>query len=294
MNAQLQAAGSPRPDSPFLCTTKADRTVSWLLASLLCLALLASVLAIVWLTNLSQQSNPSLGGTGLGTIEQFFGAPVPQQALDVLTPEDLTDDPSHIPVASVEAELTAIVEQLGELDAELVDEPPGGRKGTGIGDGAEPGVIVVPPDDNRPQRWSFSIDRIASIDEYTQMLDQLGIELGTFDVAGFVYLTDVRSKMPGQRRPTVSRDDRFYTVWQSGSLAQMDHQLFRRAGVDRLPTRPMVHFFSPQLESQLAAMELEATRKNGRKLKDIRRTSFNLRKQSGRFVFYVGQQHFRN
>jgi hypothetical protein len=252
------------------------------------------VLAIVWLTNLSQQSDLSLGGTGLGTFEYLFGAPVPQQALDVLTPEDPTDDPSHVPETSIEAELTAIVEQLGELDAELVDEPPGGQKGTGIGDGAEPGVIVVPPDDSRPQRWFFSIDRIASIDEYTQMLDQLGIELGTFDAAGFVYLTNVRSKMPGQRRPTASRDDRFYTVWQNGSLAQMDHQLFRRARVDRLPTRPMVHFFSPQLESQLAAMELEATKKNGRKLKDVRRTSFQLRKLSGRFVLYVSQQHFRD
>jgi hypothetical protein len=278
---------------PVLQTTDRDHATALLLATLFCLTALATGLMAIWISHLSQTRRHRGGTGGSASIDLFTGAPVPAQALAVHPPEDLTDDPSLEKQNSVEAELTSILEQVGEANVELIDEPHGARAG---GDGnhktGQATAIRRPNDDTRPQRWFFNFNQIARTEDYTRLLDQLDIELGSFDESGFVYLTDITKPRPGLRRPTTNRDNRFYTVWQSGTLLQIDRQLFQTAGVQQHRSKQVLHFFSPALEAQLAALELAATKSAGRKLKHVRRTWFTAIENAGQFTFKVTNQNF--
>lgn len=291
-------ASPQRPAGPVMTTTPADRAVSVLCSILFCLSMLAYGLAVIWLSGLTTEAEVGGALGGHAAIDVFLGHPVVSQALAVQPPEDVSDDPSQETHASIEAELTALVEQLGEADVALVDEPAGPGSSGGSGDGDGPDTIVLPPDKDRPRRWFFEIDGIASVKDYARILKQLEIELGAFAVgesgsSSFVFLTSLTAENPGRRSSTSSRDERFYTTWQSGTLAQLDRALFKRADVTNV-AGPVIHFSSPALEARLAKAELTATRREGRRLSSVRRTVFSLTNGAASPEFYVKRQYFRD
>ncbi len=281
---------------PVLKTTSFDRASSLLTATIVCAAGLLFFLLMLWLMNLDRAFTPPRVGGGNNGIEIFPGTPRPAMSPLVASPNVVTDDPSVQAVPSLIDQLVEVLEQVSQIEAPLVDEPPGGVPGRGPGaDGGGSEVeIVVPPTESDPERWVFVIDRIANIDEYSQLLDQFEIEVGTFDTSGrFAFLSRVAAPRPTLRRPITSRDERFYTLWQSGTLAAFDATLFRRAGIESRDQQ-YVHFFSAKLEAELRQLELKATRANGHRLSEIRRTWFTIEKNGTSFRFRVMKQQQRN
>lgn len=279
-----------RVPCPVLETTDYDRATSSLLAILFCLLLLTFTMSFIWFSNLE----PTRPATRFfPKIELLGGAPsMTAQSFDVQPPEETSDDPSVQTSPSIAAELFAMVERLGEFEPSEVQEP-GIGKGTGSGTASGDGTSDVPAPKSSPERWFFSIDCEEDVDTYATLLEQLDIQLGGFDANGFCYLSRLSDSKPTVRRVSSGKDDRFYTVWQQGTLAALDSELFRRAGVS-LSRSDVLHFFGPKLEAQLAQMELEAARANGQKSKDIRRTYFNIAQQrSGSFAISVTKQYFR-
>lgn len=288
MNARSDCFPALCSHQPALDTNSRDKWIAFLAASLLCLSLLASALLIVWLslTPDTWRVRPRGGSLGISEIQLVGGEGAKTSpAFEIVSPEDEQTD------ASITREMISLLNQLDGRSAELVDGVPGEEEGrTGTGPGPE-GKILVRPRPVPPSRWIFRIDRIATTDDYARLLDDVGIELGTFDDAGFVYLRDVSKQSPVVRRSTTTTDGRFYTRWQSGTLAELDYQLLQQAGI--VPSGPVVHFFGKPLEDQLTDLEIQASRSAGRRLKNVRRTWFGVSEAAGRFEFFVLKQQFK-
>ncbi len=282
----------PAGHLPVLETTDKDRVVSSLLAVLFCLLASVVALGVVWFSNLASTPAPSV--PFFPGIELMGGSPsMVAQSLDVSPPEETRDDPSAQASPSVAAELFAMIEQLGELERSEVQEP-GSATGVGTGDRPGTGSSIVPPIEVNPERWFFQIDCRDDVEIYADMLEQLGIQLGAFDSTSFCYLSKLTEVRPTVRRVNTGKDARFFTLWQQGTLASLEHELFRRAGISSIEG-DVIHFFDPQTEARLAHLEREAAKSKGRRTGDIRRTYFAIAKQpQGSFEFIVVRQRFFN
>ncbi len=288
MNSRSDILPAFQPLQPNLRTNWYDRWAAGVVATLVCLCLLLSGLLVVWLS-LTAEMWATFSRTSPGTAEiEVFGGqgsgipPMPELS----SPEDEQTD------ADLAREMSVLLNHLDGQDAELIEGVPGDSEGL---EGTKRGpktTIVGPPPKAKPNRWVFRIDQIATLDAYAKLLDDTGIELGTFDATGFVYLTDVSRKTPRVRRATTSTDERFFTRWQSGTLAKLDHDLFQRAGITSV--RPeIVHFFPGKLERRLIQLEINATHSASQRMKNIRRTLFGVRKNGRRFEFFVVKQQFK-
>lgn len=281
------------PHDPVIVTTPMDRTVSLLTATGLLMSGLLFVLLTIWFLNLDRARPLRFGGGDMG-IEVFAGTPSPPVAQAVTSPDDVTDDPSARLAASDWAELVQLMERISTVtEASLVEEPPGGKPGSGPGKGAATGELVIPPNTANPERWVFVIEGIKDVADYAQLLQQFRIEVGTFDADNrFAYLDKVTRPRPTVRRSAKSRDERFFTFWKTGSLVTYDATLFRNAGLESRDNR-FVHFFPAPLEQALAELERKATRSAGKRSRDIRRTWFSIDKVDGRFRFRVSHQQWK-
>ncbi len=277
--------------APVIVTTSMDRTLSFLTTTIVLLSSGCVFLVAVWLFNIELRSPRKLDGGDMG-IEVFAGTSSPPRAHVIASPADVTDDPSARVAVSEWAEVAQLIEHLNATDPGLIDEPSGRLAGRGTADGG-PKAAVVPPATSHPERWVFVIDGIGSLKEYATLLQQLRIDVGTFDAEGrFAYLDDVTRSRPEIRRPTASRDERFFTVWKNGSLVDFDRQLFANAGVVSRDNQ-FAHFFSVQLEQWLSSLELQATQAAGKRTRDIRRTWFAIERLDRQFRFRVTRQQWR-
>ena len=277
--------------TPVIATNSMDRTLSFLSATVVLLSSGCVVLLAVWLFNIEPRLPKRFAGGEMG-IEVFAGTPSPRPAQVVASPEDVTDDPSARVAASDWVEVAELVEQISVMDADLIDEPPGGTAGRGTVEDSSR-AIVVPRQTSHPERWVFVIDGIRSLEEYARLLQQFGIEVGAFDTTNrFAYLEHVTRARPDFRHATDARDERFFTSWKTGSLVDFDAQLFRNAGLESRDNQ-FVHFFPEQLERALRTQELRATYAAGKRSRDIRRTWFAVERSGQRFRFRVVRQQWR-
>ncbi len=288
---QSQSGFMPRYSlpAPSLRTTAFDRTAAALCAVLSMLGTALLVLAAVWITNLETVPPHSSSGHGpsLELVGSEHGAAA---ALLVVQPPEVTDDPSVEVAVSESASLMQLLSAVAEAPTDTVSDVPGAGQAGGNGTSGTSISSPIRPPQPPAARWVFRMRQIAGTQAYARMLDQFDIELGTFDAENqFVFVRQL-SGVPQVRHPQESHDPRFYTTWQSGTLLASDLALLEAAGIRPRDGR-VLHFFSPQLESRLAALEAAAAAP--RSAHDIRRTWFDVVETGGRFEFRVSRQRFR-
>lgn len=278
---------------PELRTTRFDHTFAALLAVLACLTLATMLLLAIWLGGVSDALSRRASGGGTAFELLFVEPEVTPIDLEILPPaEDASaTDPSIAPVEPEDRALQRILEAATSASA-AVSKNPGSDVGPGPTD--ETDVVIPEPPPVNVRRWVISIDGLRNADDYSTLLNELGIELGAFTRNGeFVYVSVASDLKASVRQPESRQDDRFYSLWQRGSLLELDNELLRRAGVNP-GSRPVLHFFSPKTESQLSRLEREAARAARRRVSEIRRTWFTLERTNGRFAFRVSTQQFRD
>ena len=178
--------------------------------------------------------------------------------------------------------------------------------GTGKGDNRPPGplgdgVPVIPP----WERWELKYVT-TTVDAYAAQLDQFGIELGALG-GGFPLVDYARDFTKGvKRRQGRGKDEkRIYFTSAGGNLERYDRILLQRAGVP-VSGRIVCQFIPKELEQRLLNLELRyATKKDdisdivrkGEHIKvflTIAKTIFGVKRQGGRYQFYVIAQQYRD
>jgi hypothetical protein len=139
----------------------------------------------------------------------------------------------------------------------------------------------------RSERWQIVFPEGATEQEYGEMLDFFGIELGVLVGGGQIdYGFNFSQKQPGKRTGPVKDEPRLYMAWVRGNYAEADRALLTKAGIDAAG-KIVLQFYTPIAENKLAALEEKFA---NRKPDEILRTRFSARPSAEGYSFYVLDQ----
>jgi hypothetical protein len=182
---------------------------------------------------------------------------------------------------------------LTVLDGDMTPGAGIGRgEGTGIGDGRGPGPGGPGTSDGVPvyERWEIRMSA-ASLDEYARQLDYFRVELG---VAGggnpnVDYIANLAAARPTVRVGIPRDERRLRFLHRSGELRQADRQLAAKAGVNA-EGRVVFQFYDENMYRRL--LTLEAAHRGTRRIAEVRRTIFGVKKTGALYEFFVIDQHY--
>jgi len=270
-----------------LRTSWFDRVSSLLTAVMIFLGVLTAVLAFCWLLSGEREEivhkNPPLtwGSPKLESLGNEFLQP---QAAELVELQETDLRESLLAVTDAVSRVSGAVE-TGQADPTGQSES--GGEARIAGDSAEAGDVP------RHQRWQLDFEA-SSTDSYAKQLDHFGIELGLIggSIAGVDYLSGL-STGPTVRRGDSGAEKRLYFMWsRENPLIWFDRQLFERAGLV-VGQREILKFIPPELEKQLAAIELEYAMARGRSSHSVAKTVFFSEAAGGGYRLVVRQQRYR-
>ena len=289
------------PASGGLGVSRYDQVAGLLLATLLFLGCITLVMFLIWLSNRTIRVAVAVpvtvledvggGGSGSGPLSGGIGE---LEQPDVSEVAVTTDEPAVeqalVAAASVVAERAS---ELTVLDGDMTPGSGIGRgEGTGIGDGRGPGPGGPGTSDGVPvyERWEIRMSA-ASLDEYARQLDYFRVELG---VAGggnpnVEYISNLAAAKPKVHVGNPRDERRLRFLHRSGELRQADRQLAKKAGVDT-EGRIVFQFYDDALYKRL--LTLEAARRGTRRIAEVRRTIFGVKKSGALYEFFVIDQHY--
>lgn len=185
--------------------------------------------------------------------------------------------------------IDAAGQQGADFDAPVLQRGAGGGGsgglpgGTGLRGKGEGGGGTLP----RALRWSIVYGGNQSLENYAQMLDAFGIELGVVRGDRVTYVTGLSKGKPVVNRSR-SGEDRLFFIWKDAARKEADLQLLRKAGV-ATDSAVVAHFYPPALENRLALLEREFKQRDP---KEITQTRFGVRRGSSGYEFYVLSQSY--
>jgi hypothetical protein len=279
-----------------LASTAFDFAASWVIALNILVGAAVLLAFLFWLSRViaftgSEQATVVLveNIAGRGDHAAGFERDIEPPGLEELADE--TEPQVEQLLESVTAVVSSEAAGLDALQTPMLSSSPG----AGLGDSRPPGplgegVDIIP----RGERWEIRYNS-NSLSVYARQLDFFGIELGA--VGGGQKLVDyaahLRQPRPDVRQGAGDAEKRLYMFWTSGALQRFDQQLLQAAGIDTAG-RIIVQFYPPPVENNLAQIELEYARANGKtSVRQIRKTVFGVRSQGTGFEYYVISQVYR-
>ncbi len=280
--------------SPVIATTQYDIVSAIMIAALIGFILLTAWVTALWLANRRVQTEDDvpmelliLGGYEDGK---------PNETLKVESPEDPTDDPAVVDNPSENTEITETFENVVTLSNKAAQQVPpqdatgsentgkvGSRDGTGgrpLGSGGGEG--------NFTQRWFIRFDDSGTVESYAKQLDSFGISLGLYQDKKIEQLSNLSGSV--SRKTFTSGKTlkkQHYFTWAGGGRKKADIKLLKKkAGLDAR-NGIIFHFYPQKAIRQLAAAEKAEADKQKRKVKNIQRTYFNVRKKGSGYEFVV-------
>jgi hypothetical protein len=145
----------------------------------------------------------------------------------------------------------------------------------------DPNLIALP--------WEITFADGLDAEEYARQLDYFKIEIAAVARDGTVdYIWNLAKSRPDRRTGKQLDDDRLRIGWKTGTLANVDARLLRKAGVT-IKGKELLHFFPDAVQDELQKLEQQYA---GRKREEIRRTLFRIRpaKKQGHYHFEVVEQ----
>jgi hypothetical protein len=276
-----------------------DCTSSWLLALLALMGSLVLVLVPVWFSMYAPEYQAAIPvtmvelGSGEGGGHELGEG---YEGMEINGPES---DEFPTLGEEVDADLLSTLDNVTKttsLYSARLDEPylgedvpvlRGRSKGTGnrVAKGSGYGEPGLP----RPQRWEVEYGESITLKDYAAILDFFKIELAAIGRSSTIELASGLS----EPKPTVrtllasANETRLYFSWRKGSSREAaDRELLQRAGV-QVEDRVLVQFIPEAVEQTLVNLEKQHA---GRDSKDVRRTSFGVRKAGNGYEFYVMSQ----
>lgn len=243
-----------------LRTHAVDRVSSVLIALVVMVGLAVVVMGAIYLSRLDLASPDPImlepedeqaagrGDHAAGFARDF--APPGQEEV-----EELTEPTLEQSLEAVTDAVTSIAASLNTVESAATEA----SHGSGLGDSRPPGPLGEGPNIiSRAERWELKFTA-RNLRGYAAQLDAFKIELGAVggNVAHVDYVSQLSSSAPQHRRGDGAAEKRLYFLWrQDGPLQQYDAQLMRAAGVDTTG-RQIIKFLTPELEDQLARLELQ-------------------------------------
>ncbi len=268
-----------------LRVSRYDRVAALLVALLIIVGASVAMLFTVWLTGrvfVGQApvtprlvEMPGDGGMALGAADDF--AELGEAEIEELLEPQLS--------ATVDSVTDALSSQLATLES-LGAESTASSRGGAAGDSRSPGAGGDGAHVPRWQRWQIMFSA-NNLDTYARQLDFFGIELGVVGGSDQVDYAAQLSRNPPQSHSGAPREERrMYMTWRFGPLREADLALLKRAGI-KTDRRIIMQFIPPEVEDQLANIEMEFLRKNGQSLDEIEKTVFRVVGARGQYQFEV-------
>lgn len=288
------AAALRRPTPQELGVSKFDQVSSFLLALAMFIGIFVILLFLLWVTSGRTVTtevmppiieNPAGRGENAEGFERDFEPPGAEEVEELLEPtiEDTLEAVTDV--------ATTVAASLESLDTDATATTLGSGEGDSRQAGPEgEGDDIIP----RFERWKlkFAAKNLAS---YATQLDYYDIELAAIggQIQGVDYARGLAG-MPQTRRGESEGEKRLYFMWTvPGPLMQYDQQLLQKAGFE-LAGRQVLKFIPPELEKELAAIELEYAQDNGHSsVTEIAQTVFESRGSGDGFAFTVINQRYR-
>ncbi len=273
-----------------------DRAASWVVSLNILVGFGVALLFLIWLSQTlefqGEQSEVILVENVAGRGDHAAGF-----ARDVEAPgvEELEEETEPKVEQLLEAVTDVVSTQAASLDA-VQTTMFSSNSGTGLGDSRPPGPLgegddIIP----RGERWVIKYNA-NSREAYAQQLDYFQIELAAIGGGQkqVDYARNLRKGRPDARKGAGGDSEkRLYMLWTSGALKKFDQQLLRAAGI-KTAGRIVVQFYPKPVEDQLARIEMDYARKNGRtSAKQFKKTVFGVRRNSRGFEFFVESQRYR-
>lgn len=278
-----------------LRTSRFDVVTSLFLALILFIGTFVLMLFIVWLTSrlhfpprplAAIIENPAGRGDNAEGFERDFEPPGAEEVEELMEPT-LQD--------TIEAVTDAVSTVAASLDT-MNTNTSASTQGTGRGDSrpAGPegeGEDIIP----RFERWQLEFSA-KDLKSYAAQLDYYGIELAVIGggVQGVDYATNLASAPKSRHQAESESEKRLYFMWAAPSpLQKYDQQLLQQAGINTAG-RNMLKFITPELENQLANIELEYAKSKGHQvINDVAKTIFESKPSGSGFAFEVIEQRYR-
>ena len=284
-----------RPEGVNLKVSAYDQVAGLLISLLMLMGGAVLLMFLIWLTMtmvFRPRSVPvklveNIAGRGDNApgFERDMEAPGLEEMPELAEPqleaalEAVTDAVSAVAASTDVLDTSSLVTSRGE----------GGK-----GDSRPPGPLgegdnIIPRWERWEVRWTSN-----GLQAYARQLDYFKIELGA---AGggrtqVDYAVNLSQSRPDTRQGTAD-DKRMYMTWKGGQLQQFDRQLLANAGI---PTgnRLLMQFYPEEVEDQLAWIEMEHAKTQGRSsAKEFLKTIFGVRAKGRDYEFFVAEQRFR-
>jgi hypothetical protein len=277
-----------------------DQVTSFLAASILLLGSLVFVLLLLWIfsgNSVLELVAPIQIARGASQQETFEPEFLPPSAEETVEFEELrlqqqllavTDAASRIagtPIATL-ASLDQASQHIGTRELGPNDRP-------SPNDTADLGL--------RAQRWTL-VFKARDVDSYARQLDHYQIELGVMGggLAGVDYASQLSSPQPLLRHGEADHEQRLYLLWTySSPLKQFEQVLLQRGrfasgDVVTITGREVLKFIPPELDQQLAALQLEyAAAKGYSTVEQVAKTVFTSNSRADGYQFQVTQQRYK-
>ncbi|VAX39403.1 hypothetical protein MNBD_PLANCTO02-2757 [hydrothermal vent metagenome] len=284
---------------PVIKVTQYEKVWAFLVA-----LVLALIVAVVWLafvySNTVIPKEEEAVPLELLEMPGGFEDGVPDETLQLDSPEEVTYDPSTAEIEQDESEITEVEDVIQEISENasiqadeqfVMDAQNAGKPGSATGSGRRPlgsgdGKSGLP----REQRWFISFAERGTLDTYAKQLSYFGIELGVLLPTGkLVYLSNLTKKPPTTRSVSSGKSEkRLYMTWQGGARKKADVDLFKRANID-VSRGTLFQFYPPRTEAMLARLEKSYRNKP---TSSIKRTYFVVRSAGNGYKFVVTRQSY--
>ncbi|MDP1562069.1 MAG: hypothetical protein Q8M16_11880 [Pirellulaceae bacterium] len=245
-----------------------DRVSGGLAAGVLVSGVVMGLLIAVWLAQLAQTRTIPDG------LVMFSTETASQEEVAGDVDEPLTEE--LLDVQSLE--LVDAVQRVDIISAVSANDGDSRDRRGGVGDSRVPYPATPDriPIQMPVQRWQivFAVDTLAG---YSSLLDDLGVELAGVERGGqlVVYMKNFVGE-PAVRVGEKLSEKRIYFVHSMPQLREWDLSLLSKTGLDRMDQRIPLHFYPVKLINRLYELETERVRQDGKKVSEIKTTTFRV------------------
>lgn len=296
-----QRANQPAAASyaPVLKTTQYDLVSAFMIAIVIATMILVGWVTAMWLANLRPKADNDvpIELVQLGGVDD--GAP--DETLKVESPEDPTDDPSHVDAPDIETQIEQTIETVIELsdnaaqqvqDQSATADTSTGKIGSKEGNGRRPLGSGPGEGGGAHLRWYIRFSDNGTLDTYGKQLDFFDIELGLLKGSTIELLSGFSKAKVSHKTLTGGgeKGDQLYFTWAGGGRKKADVALFKKKANIDATQGIIMHFYSTKTVQTLARLEKAKSKKP---VSQIKTTYFIVRKKGTGYEFFIPKIIYR-
>jgi len=281
-------------EEDLLKVTSYDRVASLIIAINVFMGFAVALMMVMWLSSIIRFEHegvrvlilePRGRGDHAKGYERDVEEPGVEEVMEFIEPQ-------------IEETFEAVTDAVTANAASLVALNTGATAtahGSGMGDSRQAGpggdgdLNVIP----RVERWRIRLTE-NNVDGFARLLDDMQIEIGALGggIKSVDYATGLSGAIKKRSVEGGKNEKRLFFAPTDKQSELWTRQLLGKANI-QTQGRVILHFYSVKAENLLAEVENAAFQKAGKRLDEVRRTYFSVRRSGGSFQFVVDKQEYR-